>query len=120
MKKSNKSILLIISLLLFIVSCERTNSKTSNLNITLQNTDEYHLNLGYFGDEEGCSIIEDAKHAKSSKILGNPWEARIYEYIPDSSYIGNDKVVIRTEKGSDGASPNDEIEIININFNITK
>ena len=112
--------ILAFGILLFIglSSCERINTETSNLDITLKNTEEYHLSLGTFGDEEGPSIVEDAQHAKSSKILGKLWEARIYEYIPDSSYVGSDKVVIKTERGSDGASPNDDIEVFLINFQI--
>jgi len=33
-------------------------------------------------------------------------------------YIGSDNVVIKVEIGSEGASPNDDIEIFKINFNI--
>ena len=111
-------IVLFVVIFLVSLSCERIDKNASNLDITLKNTEEYHLSLGTFGDEEGPSIVEDAQHAKSSKILGKLWEARIYEYIPDSSYVGSDKVVIKTERGSDGASPNDDIEVFLINFQI--
>ena len=111
---------LFVIIFLVSLSCEKIDTNASNLDITLKNTEKYHLSLGTFGDEEGPSIVEDAQHAKSSKILGKPWEARIYEYIPDSSYVGSDKVVIKTERGSDGASLNDDIEVFNINFNIIK
>lgn len=117
-KKNLTSIVLITSILLLTVNCEKLNIKATTLDIILKNTEKYQLNLGSFGDEEGPSIIEDALHAKSSKILGAPCEIRIYEYISDSSYVGSDKVVIKNARGSDGASPNDEIELIKINFNI--
>jgi hypothetical protein len=115
-----KTIVYLLSLLLIISipNCEKLETKTTTLDIILKNTEEYQLNLGSFGDEEGPSIIEEALHAKSSKILGAPCEIRIYEYIPDSSYVGSDKVVIKNARGSDGASPNDDIELIKINFKI--
>lgn len=111
-------IVLIASVCLLSGNCERADTKTTELDVTLANSDTYRLSLGSFGDEEGCSIVENARQAKSSKILGEPWETRIYEYIPDSGYVGSDKVVIKTERGSDGASANDDIEVIRINFSI--
>jgi hypothetical protein len=111
-------LLLILAFAITMISCEKTMSESSRIDITLENTEVYHLELGTFGDEEGPSIIEDAQHALSSKILGKLWEFRIYEYIPDSNYTGHDFVKIKTERGSDGASPNDKIEIISINFKI--
>jgi hypothetical protein len=113
--------MILLGLFLMIAgNCERADSKTTEMDITLGNAETYRLTLGFFGDEEGPSIVEDAQHAKSSIILGEPWEIRIYEYIPDSGYVGSDKVVIRTARGSDGASPNDNIEFFKINFNITQ
>ncbi len=112
------AIVLVTSICLLSNNCEREDTKTTELDVTLNNTGTYQLSLGSFGDEEGCLITEDAQHASSSKILGEPWETRIYEYIPDSGYVGSDKVVIKTERGSDGASANDDIEVIRINFSI--
>ena len=116
MIKVNRISVLSLMLLIISLSCEKIDTITSTHEISLKNGEAYQLNLGTFGDEEGPSIIEDARHAKSSKILGKLWEDRIYEYISDSIYIGPDKVMIKTERGSDGASPNDNIEVISINF----
>jgi hypothetical protein len=64
-----------------------------------------------------CTLL---RNIQSSKILGNQWELRIYEYVADSNYVGSDKALIRAERGSDGASPNDEIEDIIIYFQIVE
>lgn len=105
---------------LFLLSggCEKEDIPATVLYVTIANIDTYRLSLGTFGDEEGCSITQNALHASSSRILGQPWEPRVYEYIPDPGYTGPDKVLMHTERGSDGASENDEIEIIEINFTI--
>ena len=46
------------------------------------------------------------------------WEA-IYRYQAKKDYVGNDEVEIETSRGSDGASPPTEIELITIKFIIT-
>src|SRR4030042_1101800 len=102
MIKNNVLTIVLLGLFLIISgNCERTDTKTTKLDITLGNTETYQLSLGSSGDEEGPSIVEDAQHAKSSIILGEPWEIRIYEYIPDSGYVGSEKVVIKTAQSYD-------------------
>lgn len=112
--------IIIAGLLVFSVGCDKIKSQSTDLEINLANHEVYHLELGYFGDEEGPSIIRDATHAMSSTILGMPWELRVYEYIPTPDYVGVDTVEVKTERGSDGASPNEDIEIFKLYFRITR
>ena len=93
-------VLKILSIVIFIfqVSCEKAGVSSTDINVVLKNTETYSHYLGYMAKEECISIYIDAQHASSSTILGGPFEPKIYEYIPDSNYVGYDRAVIRIEK----------------------
>ena len=109
----------LISIVLF-GGCKKDESKNSikTINVTLQYNQTYQYDLGGFGDEEGASIIRQASHYEISKMDRINWVNMIYTYKPIQDYIGSDEVELKAERGSDGASPNDEISIIIIKFAI--
>ncbi|MCK0132671.1 hypothetical protein MWU59_14305 [Flavobacteriaceae bacterium F08102] len=90
-------------------------------NITLKKTENYEYDLGSFGFEEGAWIQTQAKHFEISEVERDiNFNQIIYRYKPALGYIGKDYVEIKTGRGSDGASPSTEIEIIKITFNVTE
>lgn len=71
--------------------------------------------LGSFGDEEGARVILDPDHATFSQTRRLfPGSEMVYEYVPESGFTGEDYVEIETNRGSDGASRGDDIEIIEL------
>ena len=109
------------SLLLFTFGCNTSTDSPvpdDTIPITLKNTEFYEYNTGIIGDEDGASIIVQAKHFDVSDIIRNGetnWEA-IYKYKPKSGFFGTDYVELKLSTGSDGASPPTNIEIIKIKF----
>jgi hypothetical protein len=107
-------ILIIISGFVF-TSCEIESrpSGEHNENIidtTIISGETFAYNFGYFGDEEGISIISYPKNAKTCVLLNKPWEERILTYVPNDRFHGIDTVIVETRKGSDGVSPATDIE----------
>ncbi|HQG37634.1 MAG TPA: hypothetical protein PLK15_00775 [Chitinophagales bacterium] len=95
--------------LLGFVACKKP--KTDGKVITIQRT-QISINsdstvkylLGDFGEEEGCSILQQAAHYDISSIDRTAGTA-IYTYKPNAAYSGKDSVEIGEYRGSDGASP---------------
>lgn len=88
------------------------------ISVTITNSEVYTYNTGIGGDEEGASIIRQANHFEISDIIRNAdtmWEA-IYNYKAMSGFKGADYVELKLSRGSDGASPPTDIEIIKIEF----
>ena len=111
-----RTTLLIITMMMLFASmgCKKeTNSpRTSEkiISVSLMKSDTLYKNsFGYFGDEEGISIIKQARHSSISTIINNHWEERIFQYQPLNNFIGLDTVIIETEKGSDGGTKPDLI-----------
>ena len=103
------TLILIIMMLIISMGCKKETStqKTSEkiISVSLNKSDTLYKNsFGYFGDEEGISIIKQAKHSAISKIINQPFEERIFQYQPLNNFVGLDSVIIETNKGSDGAS----------------
>jgi hypothetical protein len=63
---------------------------------------DFYYGFGYFGDEEGISIIKQAKHSSISEIQNKPLEERTFHYQSLNNYIGLDTVIVETQKGTDG------------------
>lgn len=111
-----RTTLLIIIMLMLIASigCKKeTNSQKTTekiISVSLMKSDTlYKYSFGYFGNEEGISIIKQARHSAISTIINNQWEERIFQYQPLNNFIGLDTVIIETAKGSDGGSNPDLI-----------
>lgn len=89
--------------------------------VELRNSVIYEYKIGEFGDEEGARITKQAEHYTISEIVrnsSNRWQP-VYRYKSEKDYVGTDYVEIETRRGSDGASPNTEIEWIKIQFIVT-
>lgn len=91
------------------------------VNVTMRANETYSYSLGSFGDEEGASIVRQAKHYQTSRLYRNTDFSNVtYEYKPEQDYTGTDEVELRSEKGSNGASPNDRIITTTIKFRIIR
>lgn len=104
-------------------SCDRTVEPNDErlIAVEISNFDTYQYKTGISGDEERAFISEQAKHYEVSEIVRNSttqWEA-VYRYKSEEDYVGTDHVEIETHRGSDGASPPTEIELIMIEFTVT-
>jgi hypothetical protein len=104
-------------------SCKKEGtSKTSEkaVEITIKTNQDYQYELGNFGDEEGARISLQAAHYSISEVHRDSDHTRVfYVYHPAAGYTGTDEVELRSERGSDGGSPNDKITITKIKFVIS-
>ena len=113
--------ILLSSLLFFTFSCSTSTDSPipdDAIPVTLKNTESYNYNTGITGDEDGASIIVQAKHYEVSDIIRNVetnWEA-VYKYKPRSGFIGTDYVELELSTGSDGTTPPTKIEIVKLKF----
>lgn len=107
-------LLKLVSLLLFSItfhSCVEEEEKT----MTISNSDTLHYSLGSFGDEEGASILQQARHYQISELKHEVNSGEIsYRYKADSAYTGKDYVELRSARGSDGESRNKDVVIIKL------
>tara|TARA_Y100001954_G_C15413038_1_gene408433 strand:- start:70 stop:429 length:360 start_codon:yes stop_codon:yes gene_type:complete len=106
---------------LLISACKRDiiNNESDFLNQEISNTDTLIYILGSFGDEEGAWIVEQAKNYEISEIARDLNTSEInYFYKANSNFIGLDTVVIRSERGSNGESKNDDIIITTLYINV--
>ncbi len=121
-KMYNKILFLtfICSILIISPGCKKdeSNNSTKTINVILKYNQPYQYDLGSFGDEEGATISRQASHFEISKIDRINYVNMIYTYKPVQDYIGLDEAELMAERGSDGASPNNEISIIIIKFAI--
>jgi len=105
--------------LILLISCNSSidsNDEEFTKSVVIQNFETYEFRTGISGDEEGASILLQAKHYLISDIIRNA-ETRgeaIYVYKPVPYFSGTDYVELKLSTGSDGASPPTKIEIIKI------
>jgi len=123
MKNKFLFLTLICACLTFTQGCKKDDSKnpTQTINASISSNQTYQYDLGSFGDEEGAGINKQASHfliSKTERIIESG--KIIYTYVPTLNYVGTDQVEIKTERGSDGASPSTDITIIIIKFTVTK
>ena len=129
----NRQIFLLLSAIVFtIVSCnqgmnynvlpQKADDNQDNLiSVELKQSEAYEYKTGISGDEEGVLTRGQAQHYQVSEIIRDSttnWEA-VYRYQAKENCVGIDEVEIETSRGSDGASPSTEIEVIRIKFTIT-
>ncbi len=123
MKSNYLFLTLIIAILAFNQSCSEDDSNNSIQTIyaSISTNQTYQYDLGNFGDEEGAGITRQASHFQVSKTERTIGSGNIiYTYIPTLNYVGTDEVEIKTERGSDGASPGTDITTVIIKFTVTE
>ena len=96
------------------------NDTSTGMDTIIFSTDTLNISFGYFGDEEGISIISQPENAESFELLNELWEERILRYIPRDSFLEIDSAIIVTMRGSDGASPSTDIDTIPIVIKVVK
>jgi hypothetical protein len=109
-------------ILLPSISCQKKQDTPSAqaTHITLRPGDTYQLSLGSFGDEEGVTITQQATHYSVSETKRTLSTGQVvYYYRPTPGYTGSDEVSLQSARGSDGASPNNKIQVTNLVFDIT-
>lgn len=114
-------IIMITLLLALALSCSKKDEITKEKAeiVTISKSDTLEYGLGSFGDEEGASIQQQASHFQISELERevNTGEI-IYRYKADSAYIGTDYVELKSARGSDGASLNDDIIITKLTIKV--
>lgn len=115
--------LVILSFLIGVNSCNKDKSLLTDkqlIEVTIKSNEDYFYDLGGYGDKEQASITRQATHYQMSSIIRASNSVNItYKYKPAQDYVGTDEVELKSEKNSDGASPNDIIIITTIKFTIT-
>lgn len=108
--------------ILSLTNCnkEETENLVSEIEVTINNSDDYELDLMISGDEEGATIKTQAQYFQKSELIRDSstnWSI-VYRYTPLSNYTGIDFVEIETCTGgkSTGCS---NVDIVRINFTIT-
>lgn len=115
-------------MILFLSGCNIFDSDSNQtevkefevLDAEITSDEEFVYRLGFLGDEEQALIKEDSKHAAVSKLIRDFDESATveYHYQPETDFTGRDTVVLEVRRGSDGASPNRQIYITVLNFNV--
>ena|ERR1035437_8202063 len=123
MKRFFLHMIISIALLTFSQGCSKEDIviHSPNINaVTMTRNETYHFDLGYFGDEDGASISRQATHFIVSKLDRDNSTGKIgYTYTPALNFTGTDEVELKSMRGSDGASANNNIIITTIKFNIS-
>ena len=110
-----QTFIFLVNIFIAAYSCEKETEIAGMPNYeiidtTILSTQIFEYSFGYFGDEEGISILSYPKHSKICELLNEQWEERILRYVPDDLFLGSDTVVVETMRGSDGAGPSTEVD----------
>ena len=87
--------------------------------VSLVNSETYQYPT-LVGDEEGAAVATQAKHYRISEVRRDSttnWDA-VYFYQPAAGFVGSDIAAIRVYRGSDGASPNTDIQEVRFYFSV--
>ena len=99
---------------------EETENIVSEIEVTINNSDDYEIDLMISGDEEGATIKTQAQHFQKSELIRDSstnWSL-VYRYKPVSNFTGMDFVEIETCTGGESTGCSN-VEIVRINFTIT-
>lgn len=128
MNKLLCTLTLLIGLATLFSSCKKDSDdpnpdtsypKSQEINVKIMNNETYLFDLGIFGDEEGVSISKQATHFSESTVERETNTGKVvYKYTPATNFVGTDEVQIKSERGSDGASPNTKIIYTTIKFTV--
>lgn len=117
-----KSLIIVFPILLLLLSCKKEEDKRKETNdsfsVALSKNELYVYDTKNSGDEEGGSVVEQAKHYQISEVVRDSAFNLVYRYQPEKDYVGKDSVQIMLSSGSDGASPSSVFEYITIRFTI--
>lgn len=123
MKNLFCTLTLLLALTTIFSSCKKDYSPDCDLPtpnqivVNLKANETYQFDLGNFGDEEGASISKQATNYSVSTVEREINTGKvIYKYAPATNFTGTDEVQIKSERGSDGASPNNNISYMTIKF----
>lgn len=126
MKKKSFKIaccLLLFTGFLLNYSCKKDVTQNPNgdivIDTTIYNNQVLKYDLGSFGIEEGATITRQATHFSQSSLERNGMGI-IYTYKPLNDFSGKDTVVIKSERGSDGAHPGNKINFTTIRVNVLR
>ena len=118
-----KKALLILTSTALLASCKKDDglqTAQQSLNATVKQGVFYEYPLGTFGDEESASIPMQAVNFDTSEIQFDKNRINaVYRYLPAKGFTGTDEVVIRSERGSNGASAGNNIIITRIRLTVT-
>ena len=108
--------------LLSLTNCnkEEIENVVSKVDVTINNFDDYELDLMFSGDEEGATIQTQAQHFQKSELIRDSstnWSV-VYKYEPLPNYTGTDFVEIETCSGGESTGCSN-VETVRINFTIT-
>ena len=108
--------------ILSLTNCnkEETENIVSEIEVTINNSDDYEIDLMISGDEEGATIKTQAQHFQKSELIRDSstnWSV-VYRYKPVSNFTGMDFVEIETCTGGESTGCSN-VEIVRINFTIT-
>lgn len=118
-----KTFLFSLTILLLIQACQKESANTNKpekvvlpalVDTVIYSKDTLYYDLGYYGDEEGVSIITPPKNATTCTILMNNGQERTLKYIPKDTFLGKDSLVIASISGSDGASLSTDTETVKV------
>lgn len=121
MKKTFIILTLFLTILTFTRGCKKDKTENSNaktIYATIKTSETYQYNLGSFGDEEGASISGQPIHFLESKIERNSNGIITYTYTSTQNYAGTEEIELTSSRGSDGASPSNDITITTIKLTI--
>lgn len=120
---------LLAGIVIIISSCKKDSHSpvpdctlpvANKINVKITANETYLFDLGNFGDEEGASISRQATNFSESTLEREINTGKVvYKYTPATNFVGTDEVEIKSARGSNGASPNDNITYITIKFTIT-
>lgn len=109
---------------LFFTSCEKEKEPIepieyhSTHEISL-NPNELYVHLtGFSGDEEGGSVSLQSKNFAISEVTRDDQMEIVYQYKPDSNFVGKDTVQVLIKIGWDGESSYDQHYYFNFYFEI--
>ena len=117
MKKILKLLFLAICILL-LTNCNK--EEMENVDVAINNSDDYEIDLMISGDEEGATIQTQAQHFQKSELIRDAstnWSV-VYKYEPLPNYTGTDFVEIETCSGGESTGCSN-VETVRINFTIT-
>mgnify|MGYP003981275353 FL=1 len=108
--------------ILSLTSCNKEEMENIDreVDVTINNSDDYEIDLMITGDEEGATIQTQAQYFQKSELIRDAstnWSV-VYKYEPLPNYTGTDVVEIETCTGGESTGCS-SVETVRINFTIT-
>ncbi|MCP4604129.1 MAG: hypothetical protein GY847_27010 [Proteobacteria bacterium] len=117
------NLILLLATVVVLISCDDDQSEDQiSVDAQIKNTGIYEYRTGISGDEEGATITKQAQNYEISELVrdaSTQFEI-VYRYKPKEKFVGFEEVNIRTEQGSDGASPSDVFTTITLRITVAE